>query len=149
MCFFINQLNQWFSKCVPRIPGDPWIRFYNGYFEVYLFFNWTNNVLLKIIAELVSLTYVYFVWSLEYQIKKLPVSTKRVTISFIKVKSFDALLCKLLVCIIICRTPGLTHTFLIMGTCYPDTLYGCESVVIFRSQKGPRAEKFGRHFIDQ
>jgi hypothetical protein len=35
-------LHQWFTKCAPRIhnqfPTDPWIHFFNGYFEVYLFF---------------------------------------------------------------------------------------------------------------
>ena len=33
-------LGQWFPKCAPRIPRDPWIHFCNGYFEV--------DVLLKI-----------------------------------------------------------------------------------------------------
>jgi len=39
-------LYQWFQKCArqtardppKKFPGDPWIRFCNGYFEVYLFF---------------------------------------------------------------------------------------------------------------
>jgi hypothetical protein len=36
-------------------PEDPWIQFCNGYFEVFLFFNESNNVLLKLIAELLEL----------------------------------------------------------------------------------------------
>jgi len=34
-----------------QFPGDPWIDFRNGYFEVYLFFNWRSSILLKIIEE--------------------------------------------------------------------------------------------------
>ena len=52
-------LVQWFTKCAPRIPWDPRTvprgskdTFLWPYFEVYLFFNWRNNVLLKIIARL-------------------------------------------------------------------------------------------------
>jgi hypothetical protein len=74
---------------------------------------------------------------------------KRATVSFIKVKSCDALLLVLLICISIYRTPVLRHAFLILDNCQPDALYGCESVVIFRSQKALWVEKFGRHRIDQ
>jgi hypothetical protein len=35
-----NTLPQWF-------PGDPWLHFYNAYFEMYLFFNQRNNISLK------------------------------------------------------------------------------------------------------
>jgi hypothetical protein len=35
-----------------QFTGDPWICFSNEYFEFYLFLNYRNNVLLKIIAEL-------------------------------------------------------------------------------------------------
>jgi hypothetical protein len=32
----------WLQKCA---PGDPWIHFFNGYFEIYLFFNLRNDIL--------------------------------------------------------------------------------------------------------
>jgi len=35
---FQEPVGQWFPDCAPRIPGDPWIHFCNGYFEVYFFF---------------------------------------------------------------------------------------------------------------
>ena len=42
------------SQSVTRdqFPGYPWIHFCNGYFEVFLFFNNKNNVLINIIAQL-------------------------------------------------------------------------------------------------
>jgi len=42
----------WFPKC--DFPGDPWIHFCNGYLEGCLFFNSWDNILLKIIAELLD-----------------------------------------------------------------------------------------------
>lgn len=33
-----HTLRQWFPNCDPQIPGDPWIRFCNGYCEFYLSF---------------------------------------------------------------------------------------------------------------
>ena len=52
-------LKQSFPICALHIPmglrpftRDPWIHFCNSYFKVYLFSNERNNVLLKIIAEL-------------------------------------------------------------------------------------------------
>jgi len=45
----LNTLRHWFPKCAPRIPeilhqfpGDPWIHYCNGYFEVYYSFNQRN-----------------------------------------------------------------------------------------------------------
>jgi hypothetical protein len=36
-----------------QLPGDPWIHFCTGYFEVYLFLYSKNKILLKTIQELV------------------------------------------------------------------------------------------------
>ena len=35
-------------------PADPWISFCSDYVDVYLFFNYRNNDLLKIIAEILQ-----------------------------------------------------------------------------------------------
>jgi hypothetical protein len=35
-----------------QFPDDPWIHLSNAYFEVYLLFNYTNNVLLKTIGKI-------------------------------------------------------------------------------------------------
>jgi len=59
-----------------------------------------NNVLLKTVAEfLFNWRYVYFVWALEYLVKKPPVLTKWGTVSSIKVKPCTVLLRKLQVCV--------------------------------------------------
>ena len=54
----IMTLYKWFPNC--DFPGDPWIHFCNGYFEVCLFFNSGDNILLKIIAELIELAMCLF-----------------------------------------------------------------------------------------
>jgi len=56
-----------------------------------------NNALLKQSRNCFNWRYVYFVWPLEYLVKKHPVPTKRVTV--VKVKSCSALLHVLLLCI--------------------------------------------------
>jgi hypothetical protein len=43
-----------------QFPRHPWIKFCNGYFEVSLSFNKRNNVLLKIIAQLLELAICWF-----------------------------------------------------------------------------------------
>jgi hypothetical protein len=43
-----------------ELPGNPWINFCNGYFEMSLSFNERNNVLLKIIAILLELAICWF-----------------------------------------------------------------------------------------
>jgi hypothetical protein len=65
---------------------------------------------------------VYFVSSLEYLIKKPPLSTKLATISLIKVKSCSALLRMLLVCIRSYLKSLLRYKFLILDT-YHQELY--------------------------
>jgi hypothetical protein len=35
----VIRLDQWFLKCSPRLPRDPWVHFCNGYFEVGLLFS--------------------------------------------------------------------------------------------------------------
>jgi hypothetical protein len=79
--------------------------------------------------------YVYFVWSLDCLIEKPPVPTKREKISSIKVKSCNALLCMLLVCISSYLKSVLRYKFLILDSYHPDTLYlseqGCEEPWLF------------------
>jgi hypothetical protein len=58
---------------------------------------------------------------LEYLIKKPPVPTKRATIILIKVKSCNALLRMLLVCMNMYLKSDLTYKFLILNTYHPDT----------------------------
>ena len=43
------RIDYWFSKCARRtpsgsvnFPGNPWIDFCNGYFEIYVFLNSSN-----------------------------------------------------------------------------------------------------------
>jgi len=70
---------------------------------------------------------------------KLPVATKRATVSSIKVKSCNALLYMLLVCVGSYLKSVLRYKFLIWCIYHPDTLFtparNWESVVIFRSQR--------------
>jgi hypothetical protein len=56
------------------------------------------------------------------KIKKTSVPTERVTVSLIKVKSRNALLRMLLLCIRSYPKSVLRYTFL-LGTCHPDTLH--------------------------
>jgi hypothetical protein len=75
---------------------------------------------------------------------------KRATVSLIKVKSCNALLRMLLVCIRSYLKSVLRHKFLILDTHHPDTIYlreqGCEDpLLFFRAKKGLPAKTFGRH----
>jgi hypothetical protein len=65
-------------------------------------------------ANFFNRRYVYFIWPLEYLKKKNPVPTQRVTIIFIKLKSCNALLHMLLVCISIYLKSGLRYKLLIL-----------------------------------
>ena len=56
-------------------------------------------ILLRIIVKFSNWRYVYFVWPLEYLIKKPSAPTKRAIISLIKVKSCNAFSCILVLCI--------------------------------------------------
>ena len=113
-----------------KIPRDPWTHSRNGYFDVYLFFNY-GNVLLKII-------------------KKLPVPTKRSKIFLLKVKSCNALFRMLLVCISSYLKSFLKYKFLILGTHHPNTPNlrepSCmDPRLFFDAKRGPRAKTFGKH----
>jgi len=66
---------------------------YNGYFELHLFLlSYGNNILLKHSRNFFNWPYVYFIWLLEYLIKKPHVPTKRAIVILIKVKSCSAFL---------------------------------------------------------
>ena len=67
--------------------------------------------------------YVYFVFPLEYLIKKLPEPAKRATITAIKVKSCNALLRILLVCVSIYQKSVMRYKFLILDTYHQDTIF--------------------------
>ena len=83
-------------------------------------------------------------------IKKLSVPTKRATINSIKVKSCNALLRMLLVCISTYLKSVLRYKFLIFDTYHPAALYlsdqGCEDQwLFFEAKRGSRAKKFGKY----
>ena len=95
---------------------------------------------------------VYFVWPLEYLIKKLPVPTKRSTVGLINVKSCNALLHMLLLCICSYLKSGLWYKFLILETCHPDTYLceqGCEDPwLFFEANRSPREKVWETlHFV--
>ena len=85
-------------------------------------FNERNNVLFKAIAELLQLAICLFRMT-EYLTKKLPVPTKRVTFISIKVKSRNALLRMLLVCIRSYLKSVLRYKFLIFDTYHPYSTF--------------------------
>jgi hypothetical protein len=83
---------------------------------------------------------------IEYPIKKFPLPTKRTTISLIKIKTYNTLLCVLLLCIRSHIILILRYKILILGNCHQKTLYLrvkiCEgTVVIFRSPKVSASKK--------
>ena len=69
-----------------QVPGDPWIHFINGCFDVCLFLTRRNDVLLKIITEFLQSAICLFRMT-EYPIKKRPVPTELATVTLIKVTS--------------------------------------------------------------
>jgi hypothetical protein len=73
-------------------------------------------------AELFKLSMCLFRMT-EYLIKKPPVPTKRATVSLIKVKSCNALLRMLLVCICSYLKLVLRYKLLILDTYNPDTIF--------------------------
>jgi len=82
---------------------------------------------------------------------KYPVPKKRVTVSLIKVKSCNAFLLMLPVCIGSYLKLVLKYTFLILDTYHPDTLYmrkqGCVDLwLFFESKRVPREKNFGKHW---
>jgi hypothetical protein len=69
------------------------------------------------------------------------------------VRSCNALLRMLLLCIRSYLKSVLRHRFLILGTCHPATLYvpeqGCEdSCLVFEGKVGPRGKMFGKHSLN-
>jgi hypothetical protein len=82
-----------------------------------------------------------------YLIKKHLVSTKRETLSLIQVKSRNAMLRVLLVCIRRYVKSFPRYKFLTLDTYHPDTLHlskqGCEDPwLFFDAKRGPRAKRF-------
>jgi hypothetical protein len=69
------------------------------------------------------LTVCLFRVPLEYLITKPPVPTKRTTVSLIKVRTCNALLRKLLVCIRSSIKSVLRYKFLILDACHVNTPY--------------------------
>jgi hypothetical protein len=72
---------------------------------------------------------------------------KRATVILIKVKSCNALLRMLPVCIRSYLRSVLSYKFLVLDTCHPDTLHirkqGCEHPwLLFEAKRGRRAKKF-------
>jgi hypothetical protein len=107
-----------------HFPWDHCIHFYTGYFwclltikEIKFSYNWSQNFF--------NWQYVHFMWQFEYLIKKLPVPTMQATINLSKIKSWNALLCMLLVAV--------SYKFLILNTYHPDWAKMWVSSVIFRS----------------
>jgi hypothetical protein len=96
-------------------------------------------MLLKVMPNLLNYWCIYFVWLLEYVLKKFSLPTKRATVILIKVKSCNALLRMLLACILRYLKHVLRYKFLILVTCHPDTLYsreqGCENMWLFFDAK--------------
>jgi hypothetical protein len=63
---------------------------------------------------------------LEYLIKKTPVAMKRATVRLVTIKSHNALLRMLLVCIHSYLKSILRYKYLILDTQHPDDLYLCQ-----------------------
>ena len=80
-----------------------------------------------------------------YLIKKLPVPTKRATITLIKIKSSTALLRKLQVCISSYLKPHLTYKFLMSDSYHLDTVnlheQGCEDLLLLFKLQGASEQK--------
>jgi hypothetical protein len=98
--------------------------------------------------ELLNRSHVYFVWCLEYIIKKHPAPTKREIFSGLMVKSRNALFHTLLVCFCSCQNSGLRYIFSVLDANRLDSLYFTwvrmwGSMVIFRSQKGYVQRRLG------
>ena len=78
-------VQQWFPKCPPRIrdrfPKDPWIHFCNCCFEMYVLFLMKGILFCSYSRHLINSRYIYFIWLLEYIIKKPPVHTEPETLS--------------------------------------------------------------------
>jgi len=84
----------------------------------------------------------------EYPTKKPHVPTKRETVTSIRVKSSNVLLCILLVCILSYLKLFLKYKFLTFHAYYPDNLHfrkqGCENLWLFLETKGiSEQKKFG------
>jgi len=81
---------------------------------------------------------------------KMYVPTKR-NIIFIKVKSCNASLLTLLVCLKIYIKSALRYKFLILNTSHPDTIFKWPSMwgflVIFEAKRDPRAKTFEKHWL--
>jgi hypothetical protein len=75
---------------------------------------------------------------------------KRGTVSLLKVKTCDALLHMLVVCVRIYIKSFLRYKFLILGTYYPETMQvhkqGCKDPwLFFEAKRCSRAKKLGKH----
>ena len=86
-----------------------------------------------------------FIWPLEPLIQNLPVLTKRTTVILITVKTRNALLPMLPVCISIALKSVTVHKFLILDPYHPNTLYlreqGCDDPWLFFETKRGAANK--------
>jgi hypothetical protein len=97
-------------------------------------------------AEIYIWKYVYFVWPLEYQIKKFTVPTKRGTLSLFKVESCNVLLHMLLVYISSLLKSVLRYKFVILFTYHLGTVYlveeGCgDPWLFFETKKWPASKQ--------
>ena len=146
-----NALDQWFPKCAVPRTSSKGIRTYFSLmitlkFAHYL--NWRQNILLKNNRRCV-----YFLWPLDYLVRKLPVHKKGATVIWIKVKSCNELLRMPQVCIRIYLNSVLIYKYLILNTYHPDTLHlreqGCEDpCLFFEAERDPRADKLGNNALD-
>ena len=134
-----------------QFPGDPWIHFCMLTLKFTYIYKKRNNVLLKIIDELIWLAMCYFVWYLEYIWLRNSLYPQNKRQSVIKVKSCNALLRTLFVYIRSYLKSVLRYTFLILDTYHPDNIYlrvqWCEdSWLFFEAKSGPRAKTLGKHW---
>jgi hypothetical protein len=125
-----------------KLPGDPWIHLCKDGFDVSLFFNYRNNVLLKNNRRnsLIPMTL------------RLPVGYPRTKRQFIliKFKACQVSLHVLLVCIRSYLKSVMENTFLNIGYPQPTMLYlrqqKCEGpCLFFETKRGPRVKKFGKY----
>jgi len=122
---------QWFSKvCSVDLNGSATSpKGTHGYISTMgtskftHFLYWRNVFFLNNHITFFNWRCVYFVWLLEYLIKKPPVPTKQGTFILIKVKSCNALLQMLLVGISVYLKWFLRYKFLILDIYHMDTIF--------------------------
>jgi hypothetical protein len=129
-----------------QFPEDSWILFWNRYFELRIFLNWRislflkNNHITSLIGEVFVLFDCWYIWL------RNSLYSQSEGIVLIEVKSCNALLHMLVICICGYLKLFLRNNFLILNTCCPGhfgstcvRLWGF--VVIFCSQKGSVSKK--------